>query len=80
MESYFRIIDILDDITQSQREATTEEIKTMNELAKKDGEDIKQFISDLANANDCGDCQTWEDVIKAFTELWKNGERVEFNI
>ena len=80
MENYFKIIDIIDGIAKIQRKATTEEIKIMNELAKKDGEDIKQYISDLANANDCGDCRTWEDVINAFKELWKNGERVELNI
>lgn len=44
MENYFKIIDIIDGIAKSQREATTEEIKIMNELAKKDGENIKQYI------------------------------------
>ena len=77
MENYFKIIDIIDDIAKSQREATTEEINTINVLARENNEDIEEFISDLANANDCGECHTWEDVIKAFRELWGNGERIE---
>lgn len=79
INNYLKIIDIIDDITKSQREATTEEIKTINSLAKEDNENIEEYISDLANVNNCGDCHSWEDVIKAFTELWKNGERIEIS-
>ena len=77
MENYFKIIDIIDDIAKSQREATTEEICTIDALAKENNENIEEYISDLANANDCGDCHTWGEVIEAFKELWKNGERIE---
>ena len=77
MENYFKILDIIDDIAKNQREATKEEINTINELAMENNENLEEFISDLACANDCGDCYTWEDVIKAFKELWENGERIE---
>ena len=77
MENYFKIIDIIDDITKNQRDATKEEIHIIDKLAKENNENIEEYISDLACANDCGDCHTWEEVIKAFKELWKNGERIE---
>lgn len=43
-------------------------------------EDIESLSEDntpqaVGDANDCGECRMWTDVMKGFRELWKNGER-----
>lgn len=77
MENYNKIVNIIDDIAKNQREATNQEICIMDILAKEDADNTEEYICDLADANDCGLCYTWEEVISAFKKLWGNGERVE---
>ena len=36
---------------------------------------VEQFIQDFADANDCGICTTWEQVVEQLREQIKNGER-----
>lgn len=77
MENYSKIINIIDDIAKNQREATNQEICIIDTLAREDNRNVDEYICDLADANDCGVCHTWEEVISAFKELWRNGERIE---
>ena len=85
MELYYAIVNILDWYTKEDRskgsdlENIKQHMKVLNTLiALGDLGDHKP--SEVADANDCGKCNTWEELITAWRELWKNGERVEIRL
>lgn len=66
------ILNIIDDIAKNKRKATENDILMIKEIAK----ELGIYVDDFADANDCGKCYTWEEVIGAFRVLWANGLRV----
>lgn len=70
--SYYMIVNIIDDIAKKERKATEHEMTIINGVAKEAG----IYIDDFADANDCGKCYTWEEVVGAFRALWAAGERI----
>ena len=70
--NYYMIINIIDDITKSERKAMEHEMELIKGIAKENN----IYVDDFADANDCGKCFTWEEVIGAFRALWASGERV----
>ena len=37
---------------------------------------VTELINDIADANDCGICKSWQDIVNALSEQFKNGERM----
>ena len=72
VNSYYMITNIIDYITKNGKRATEDELGLIKGIAKE--QDI--YVEDFADANDCGKCYTWEEVIGAFRALWASGERV----
>lgn len=68
---YYSILNIIDDIAKHERKAKTIEIELIKEIAERAG----IYVDDFADANDCGKCFTWEEVIGAFRAMWASGER-----
>ena len=71
MELYYAIMNILDYYAKDEKYLESKMVYLLNYLALK--ENIQ--ISDIADANDCGKCKTWPDVVKALSELYKTGDR-----
>ena len=74
MELYYAIMNIVDYIALNPVSAgRLYHLKhMMTELASM--EDIS--ILDIADANDCGKCETWDELIKAIREQFNRGDRV----
>lgn len=72
MEIYYSILNILDYYAKDGKELEPKMIPFLDYLAAKDNINI----SDISDANDCGTCRTWDELVKAMTELYKKGERV----
>lgn len=71
INTYYTIENMLDNIAMHGRAATVDEIMAIEEMAEEYKIDVKEF----ADANDCGKCFTWEEIIGAFRCLWASGER-----
>lgn len=71
MELYYAIMNILDYYAKDEKYLESKMVYLLNYLALKDNIQI----SDIADANDCGECKTWPDVVKALSELYKAGDR-----
>ena len=72
IESYYEIMNILDDHAIHNRPLTMPDIMQLHALAKEN--DIT--IEDIADANDCGDCHEWTELVAVMKEQFKSGERV----
>ena len=73
IKSYYMIVNIIDDIAKNQRKATEHDMELIKGISKEAG----IYVDDFADANDCGKCCTWEEVVGAFRVLWANGERFQ---
>lgn len=71
-DAYYDLVNLIDKIAADGREATAEEMQTIENLAKKGEIEVVDF----ADANDCGYQNSWDGVIEAFAEMIKSGERV----
>ena len=69
--NYYMIINIIDDIAKNERKVTEHEMELIKGIAKENN----IYVDDFADANDCGKCFTWEEVIGAFRAMWASGER-----
>lgn len=72
IKGYYMIVNIIDDIALNKRKATEHDIEMIKALAN----EHSVYVDEFADANDCGKCFTWEEIIGAFRSLWANGERV----
>lgn len=72
MMAYCEIVNMIDNIAKHGRAATTSEMIDIKSMAEEHG----IYVDEFADANDCGKCFTWEEVIGAFRCLWASGERV----
>lgn len=72
IESYYEIMNILDYHAMHSRPLTMPDILQLHALAKEN--DIT--IEDIADANDCGDCHEWTELVAALKEQFKSGDRV----
>jgi len=70
--AYYEIMNILDDHAIHNRPLTMPDIMKLHSLAKEN--DIT--IEDIADANDCGDCHEWTELVAVMKEQFKSGERV----
>lgn len=72
MKYYVEIMNLLDKVALSNRDLTDEEIDRLDFLADHGVGDI----SEIADANDCGYCNTWDELVDALRELHRTGDRV----
>lgn len=83
MEIYYAIMNILDYMALHEVSAETENklFQVLDTLRESDidfsDESKTDYISSLADANDCGaDCTSWEMVVSRLRELFEKGERI----
>ena len=78
IEIYYNIMNFLDNKALNNELLTDVEIYQLNINIARFGlaETATEFIRDLADANDCGDCATWNEVVVALRKLFENGERI----
>ena len=76
MELYYAIINIVDYLALNKNNLSEARrgdlIHILDDLLNMRGDTIE----DIADANDCGECQTWDQLIDAIRELFETGERV----
>lgn len=72
MMSYYEIMNILDEHAIHNRPLTLPDIMKLHALAKENG----HTIEDIADANNCGECHDWNDLLAALKEQFASGERV----
>lgn len=72
MELYYAITNIIDFCAVNGKELDKEFIDILDKLAEKG--DL--HIEDIADANDCGICTTWQELLAGFCELYKTGNRI----
>ena len=83
MEIYYAIMNILDymalnEVSDETKNKLFEIVDQLRECDKLSDESKTEYISSLADANDCGaDCTTWEMVVSRLKELFETGERVK---
>ena len=70
--AYYEIMNILDDHAMHNRPLTMPDIMKLHALSKENG----IAIEDIADANDCGDCHEWTELVAVMKEQFKSGERV----
>ena len=76
MELYYAIINIVDYLALNKNtiapKRRAELIYMLDDLRDMRGD----TIADIADANDCGECHTWDQLIDAIRELFEIGDRV----
>ena len=76
MELYYAIMNIVDYLALSKNNINktrrVELIYILDDLLDMRGDTIK----DIADANDCGECHTWDQLIDAIRELFETGDRI----
>jgi hypothetical protein len=76
MELYYAIMNIVDYLALNKyslsKERRADLIYILDDLLDMRGDTIE----DIADANDCGECQTWNQLIDGIRELFETGERV----
>lgn len=72
---YYAIMNILDGYAIAGEPIPAD---TLTKLAKEDPgfTTLEEYISDIADANDCGKCSTWTDLQIALADLFRKGERI----
>ena len=68
---YYAIMNLLDGIAISEEDIEKYRDILDNLLALIDSD-----IEDVADANDCGKCTTWEDVVENLRSQYINGNRI----
>lgn len=70
MKLYYILIDLIDwYVTGKDKDTFIKILKLMESYGAGNP-------ADVGGANNCGRCETWEEVIKSFEELHENGERI----
>ena len=75
---YVNLMNYLDDKAKANAKLNRVEIEQLNHCIDKYNvaDSVRELINDVADANDCGDCDTWQELVDALAELFKRGERV----
>lgn len=76
MELYYAIMNIIDYLALNKNtiapKRQAELIYILDDLLDMRGD----TIADIADANDCGECHTWDQLINAIREQFEVGDRV----
>jgi len=76
---YVNLMNYLDDKAKANAKLNRVEVEQLNRCVDKynAADSARELIHHVADANDCGDCDTWQELVDALAELFKRGERVE---
>ena len=83
-ELYYAMINIVDYLAlyEVSKENQSELYEVLDKLLKIDSEDngetTQKNFGGSADGNDVGGVKTWQQMVKEFRKLWKNGDRVIF--
>lgn len=72
IDIYYSIMNLLDKIALSGNDITDIERVRLDHWLKSSGDRVE----DIADANDCGICTTWDEVITGLRNLYATGERI----
>ncbi len=72
MIAYYEIMNTLDDLALNNKPLMLPDIIKLHALAKEN--DLT--IEDIADANNCGECHEWNELLAALKEQFSSGERV----
>lgn len=75
---YCKLMNFLDDKALTGKQLSRTEIEQLNRCIDRYdlADSVKELIGDIADANNCGDCETWNELIDALAEQFRTGERV----
>lgn len=75
---YVNLMNFLDDKALNNQKLTRMEIEQLDICIDRCdiADSSRELIRDIASANDCGECNTWQELVDALAELFKRGERV----
>jgi hypothetical protein len=77
MTAYYLTINLIDwYVTSSWGDKAEEAKKKVIRILKWIEETSDINPADVGDANNCGKCENWDDVISGFAELFTSGERV----
>lgn len=75
-QGYINVMNYIDEFATTGKTPTDKDISKIRKMANDANIDVRDF----ADANDCGDCDNWSDVIKARRANYEAGEVVETDI
>jgi hypothetical protein len=70
--AYYTIMNTLDTYALTGKKLTEKMAMFLDCLAEIDGTNIEE----IADANDCGKCKTWAEIVEKLAELFKTGDRI----
>lgn len=75
---YVNLMNYLDERAKANRPLNRIEVMQLDICVDKYclADTSRELIRDIADANDCGICNTWNELIMALRELFISGERV----
>lgn len=81
LEWYVNLMNFLDERALSGKLLNRMEIKQLNNCIDRYdcGDSVLEVIRATADANDCGICNTWNELILALRKLHQTGERIPIN-
>ena len=75
INNYYQIMNILDDVAVNNKPLDMQTIYQLQNLASEEG----IAIEDIADANDCGECHNWKELVDCLRDQFANGDRVPIN-
>jgi len=75
LNKYVDLMNYLDERAIENKLLNTHEMFLLNSCIPYDHR--TELIRDIADANDCGECNTWNDLITALHTLFVSGERIQ---
>jgi len=75
---YVNLMSFLDKRAKENRLLNRIEIDQLNHCVDKYdiADTVIELIHDIADANDCGECNSWNELITALHQLFVTGERI----
>ena len=77
-EWYVNLMNMLDKRAKENRLLNRTEITQLNICVNRYAiaDNATELIHDIADANDCGECNSWNELIAALHQLFVTGERI----
>lgn len=78
LEWYVNLMNMLDERAKENRPLNGTEITQLNICVNRYAiaGNATELIHDIADANDCGECNSWNELIAALHQLFVTGERI----
>ncbi len=78
LDWYVNLMNFLDERAKENHLLNRVEITQLNNCVDRYdlADNVKELIHDIADANDCGECNSWNELIAALHQLFVTGERI----